>query len=81
MNLVVSPEDAAALKAAAGGEQGRATIRITAEVSPGLELDAEVLARTRLTLTEGPTPTVTASCDLADWMTSPAEQPRKETSC
>lgn len=64
LNTTVGPDAAAALRAAASGEHGRAFVTITADLPGDVVLDRTVLQTTALTLT-GHTVTVTA--DLADW--------------
>ncbi|MFT3861565.1 hypothetical protein [Micropruina sp.] len=68
LGVPAGPDAAAALRAAASGEPGRAFVSITARVPADLELDPAVLATTALTITDR---TVTVTTDLADWQHTP----------
>lgn len=69
LNLTVGPEAVVALQAAMAGERGRAFVTVTAQVSPGLTLDPDVLSATALVVAER---TVTATADLATWQHNPS---------
>lgn len=68
LSVAAGPDAAAALRAAAAGETGRAFVTITAPVAPDLPLDPAVLAGTALTVHDR---TVRATADLADWHVDP----------
>lgn len=69
LGISVGPDAAAALQAAVAGESGRAFVTITAQISPGLALDAAVLSGTDLAVVGR---TVTATADLAAWQHNPS---------
>lgn len=68
LGVAAGPDAAAALRASAAGERGRAFLTITARVPADLVLDPAVLATTALTVTDR---TVTVTTDLADWQHTP----------
>lgn len=69
LGISVGPDAAGALHAAVAGEAGRAFVTITAQISPGLALDAAVLSGTDLAVVGR---TVTATADLAAWQHNPS---------
>ncbi len=70
LNVQLGPDAAAALRAAAAGEPGRAFVTIRATLPVDLPLVPQVLARTGLVV--HPDHTLTATADLADWAAAPA---------